>query len=577
MFKQVLINFEETDIRVAMLEDGNLAELFVEDMRARSSIGNIYKGRIESIVPGLRALFINIGLEKNAFLHFNDVLPELELPQRGRPERETQRQAKARMKDAAASEEESLDEDDYLEPLLGEGDAEGEKAERPPRSAHQPDRKARRLRVGDEILVQVIKEKISEKGARVTTFLTMPGRFLVYMPFSENSGGVSRRIEDVNERKRLRQILREINEEVGPVIIRTAGLEQDMDEIRDDARQLATSWDQIMKRAARMRAPACVHNDHEILRRLVRDNFNDEIDEILIDSKSAMRELITACQEMVPSLPPRIHYYDSPINIFDTFEVEKQFQKALKRKVWLRSGGAIIIDETEAMTAIDVNSGKFVGDEDQESVILKTNMEACRAIARQLRLRDLGGLVVIDFIDMGSREHELQVLREFKKVLRADRAKFSISDFSNFGLIEMTRKRVRKSLLHSLYRPCPYCDGSSRILNEPQLWKQLKYDLMAELEQTPGVERVEIMVHSQFKGYLQENVLDALGVIAGRYQVGIQIVGCNDLHHEAIKIVKHLKSDAKPGSGPAAAGNDESAGRSKKRLESTPMAHNNAS
>src|SRR5690606_7159731 len=211
---------------------------------------------------------------------------------------------------------------------------------------------------------------------------------------------------------------------------------------------------------------------------------------------------------------------------------------------WLRSGGAIIIDETEAMTAIDVNSGKFVGEDDQDAVILKTNLEACRAIARQLRLRDLGGLIVIDFIDMSSREHEQQVMREFKRCLRADRAKFSISDFSAFGLVGMTRKRVRKSLAHALYRPCPYCGGSSRILNEQQLWKQLKYELLAELEKLPRADRVDIMVHSQFKTYLQNNVLDALATLAGKYGVGINIVGCNEMHHESFKIIKRLNSGA---------------------------------
>ncbi|MEN6627294.1 MAG: Rne/Rng family ribonuclease [Candidatus Sumerlaeia bacterium] len=584
MLKQVLINREELDLRVAVMEDGTLAELFIENAAAQSIIGNIYKGRVESIVPGLRAVFVNIGMEKNAFLHFNDVLPEYELPQRGRPEREYRRSQPAPVKEAVETEDET--EDDYVEPIVSdtddddeddgdEGD-EGEKAPPPPK-AKKPERKKRRLRAGDEILVQVVKEKISEKGARITTYLTLPGRFLVFMPFADNSGGVSRRIEDVGERRRLRQILREINEEVGAVIIRTAGLEQEEDEIRRDARQLAQSWDEIQKRAAKAHAPACVHNDHEILRRLVRDNFTADIDEILIDSVPAMRELIESCEAMVPALVDRIHYYDSATNIFDTFEVEKQFQKALKRKVWLRSGGAIIIDETEAMTAIDINSGKFVGDEDQESVILKTNLEAARAIARQLRLRDLGGLVVIDFIDMNSRDHELQVLREFKRALRSDRAKFSISDFSTFGLVEMTRKRVRKSLIHSLYRSCPYCGGSARILNEPQLWKQLKYDLIAELEQTADVVRVEIMVHSQFKTYLQENVLDALAGIAGRYGVGLNIIGCPEMHHEAIKFIKHLKSGAQEMVEVKLEVQGGLDNGLKKRLETTQMAHNNAS
>ncbi len=584
MRKQVLINVEEMDIRVAMLEDGQLAELFVEDLNARSLIGNIYKARVESIVPGLRAVFVNIGLEKNAFLHFNDVLPEIELPQRGRPERESAGRAKARMKDAGTSDEDTL-EDEYVEPLNGEGEddggaeegAEGEPVRERPPAREKVSRVARRLHVGDELLVQVTKEKISEKGARVTTYLTLPGRFLVFMPYSD-SGGVSRRIEDVGERKRLRTILREIKEEIGgAVIIRTAGLEQEEEEIRHDAQVLGRAWDTIMKRAAKGRCPSCIHNDHEILRRLVRDNFTEDIDEILIDSKQAMRDLIPACQDMVPALVDRIVYYDSATNIFDTFEVEKQFQKALKRKVWLRSGGAIIIDETEAMTAIDVNSGKFVGEEDQESVILKTNLEACRVIARQLRLRDLGGLIVVDFIDMNSREHELQVLREYKRVLRQDRAKFSISDFSDFGLVEMTRKRVRKSLSNALYKPCPYCMGSARILNEPQLWKQLKYELIGELEQTPGVATVDIMVHSEIKTYLHENVLEALGQIAGRYGVGLNIVGCNDFHHESIKFVKHMKSGVGGSGRIAPSPSLVGLGSAEKKLESPYRGSHNAS
>ncbi|MCL5270550.1 MAG: Rne/Rng family ribonuclease, partial [bacterium] len=389
---------------------------------------------------------------------------------------------------------EAADEDDeYVEPLYDEpeGDGDGEEDDEDEAPPPRPARRSLPLHVGDEILVQVTKEEISDKGPRVTTYISIPGRYLVYMPFSDNDGGVSRRIEDVGERKRLRQVLRDIQRDSGAFIIRTAGLDQEEDAIKEDAAILQKAWDQIQARAGRSKAPARLHDDREILTRVVRDNFSDDIDEILIDSKPAMRELFKACQAMVPQLCNRVHYYDSATNIFDTFEVEKQFQKALRRKVWLRSGGAIVIDETEALTAIDVNSGKYVGADDQEQVILKTNMEACRAIAHQLRLRDLGGLIVMDFIDMKSREHELQVLREFKRCLKNDRAKYTVSDFSEFGLVEMTRKRVRQSLAKSFYRPCPYCDGSGRILSEPQLWKQLKYDLLAEMEKPPRTSTID--------------------------------------------------------------------------------------
>lgn len=534
MRKQVLINVEATDVRVAVQEDGTLVELFVEDNKSRSRVGNIYKGRVEGIVPGLKAVFVNIGAEKNAFLHFSDVLPEFDLPHRGRPERE--RRSPARIAADAADEDEDEDEE-FVEPLEDE-DAEEQAVQKQKR----PPRRSRPLKVGEEILVQVTKEEISEKGARITTYISLPGRYLVLMPFSENSGGVSRRIEDAGERRRLRQILSDIKPEEGSFIIRTAGLEQDEDAIRRDAQLLQKNWQSILRKAGRGRAPVSVYDEQDILTRVVRDNFTEDLDEILIDSAPAMRGLFKACQEMIPELCNRIHFYDSPVNIFDTFEVEKQFQKALKRKVWLRSGGAIVIDETEALIAIDINSGKYVGQEDQDQVILKTNLEACRAVARQLRLRDLGGLVVIDFIDMNSREHEMQVLREFKRCLRSDRAKYSVSDFSEFGLVQMTRKRVKKSLASSFYRPCPYCEGSGRILSESQLWKELKYDLIAELEQAPKADSVDILVHSQLKTYMQQNVLEALTTLANKYQVALNVVASGDFHHEQVKIVKRWNS-----------------------------------
>jgi Rne/Rng family ribonuclease len=585
MRKQALINVEETDIRVAMLEDGVLVELFIEDLHSRSKIGNIYKGRVEGIVPGLKAVFVDIGCAKNAFLHFSDVLAEFELPQRGRPERARRPpvRAAARVAADAASED-----DEYIEPLYTDGESaatseeELEDAEAGPQK--RLPRRSRPLRVGDEMLVQVTKEEINDKGPRVTTYISLPGRYLVLMPFSSGGGGVSRRIEDMGERKRLRALLRALAPDNGSFIIRTAGLEQDEEAIRKDAEHMQRLWPQILRRASRCRAPARVHDDQEILTRVMRDNFGDDLDEILIDSKPAMRSLVRACQELVPSLCERIHYFESSASLFDTFEVEKQFEKALKRKVWLRSGGAIVIDETEAMTAIDVNSGKYVGHDDQDQVILKTNLEACRVIARQLRLRDLGGLIVIDLIDMNVREHEQQVLREMKRCLRADRAKWSLSDFSEFGLVEMTRKRVRRSLASAFYRPCPHCEGSGRVLSEAQLWKQLKYDLIAALEKQPVLGSVDIVVHSNLKTYMQANVVETLGALAGKYGVALHIVALQNCHNEHIEIVTHAKSvieatagaPSEPDVAAAAKGRKRGRKPAEKKLESASAAQDNA-
>lgn len=558
---QTLINVEETSIRVAMLEDGALVELFVESQDARTVVGNIYKGRVDGVIPSLKAVFVDIGTGKNAFLHYNDVLAEFELPERGRPERQRPRPPRrTRAKDHGALESD----DEFIEPLE---DSERDVAPR----------KKRPLRVGDEIIVQVTKDEINTKGARITSYISMPGRFLVLMPHSSRGGGVSRRIDDPDERKRLRTLLKEIQSSDGSLIIRTAGTEQGEDEIRKDAKSLHERWDSIQKRASRCRAPANLYEDKDLLGRVVRDNFRPNMNEILVDDLDSMRQLIESCRDMVPELCDRIHFYDSAINIFDTFEVEKQFQKAVKRKVWLRSGGALVIDETEALVAIDVNSGKSVGHEDQDALILKTNLEACRAIARQLRLRDLGGLIVIDFIDMNPRDHENQVSREFRKCLRQDRARYTILDFSEFGLIEMTRKRVRQSLASTAFQGCPYCDGSGRILSDAQLWKQLKYDLMAEMEHSSRLDLIEITVHSDFKTYLQTKVVDGLSEVAGKYGVELKIHEDREYHHERFKITKHLKSTIKKNYRKPSRARKPSSKSPEKKLESTGAANDNTS
>lgn len=576
MRKQILINVEETDIRVAAMEDGVLVEMFVENLESRTKVGNIYKGRIESIVPGLKAAFVNIGCEKNAFLHFADILQEYDLPHRGRPER----LRPSKLEDANT--DETIEEDDeFAAPTLSDDEAmelmEEEDEEEPlPKKVKRPSPRSKQLHVGDELLVQVTKEEINTKGPRITSYISLPGRFLVLMPCSDRGGGVSRRIDDTTERRRLRQILRNIEAGEGSVIIRTAGIDQSEEEILQDVDQLRKTWGSIQRTASRVSAPARVYDDQEILHRVVRDYFTEDIDEILIDNKDSMRKLITSTQDMVPSLVNRVIYYDSPTNIFDTFEVETQFQKALKRSVGMRSGGAIVIDETEALTAIDVNSGKFVGQGDQDQVILKTNLDACRAVARQLRLRDLGGLIVIDFIDMNQRDHELQVLREFKRCLRGDRAKYTTSDFSTFGLVEMTRKRVRKSLARAFFTPCPYCDGSGHIISPPQLWKQLKYDLLAKLESKPKAESVDITVHCDLKTYLQDNVLEALTNIAQEYDIKLNIISKYDYHHERYDIVKHSKSSNDNSKPSRRGGTGRRRKPAEKKLESTPSGNDNA-
>ncbi len=294
-----------------------------------------------------------------------------------------------------------------------------------------------------------------------------------------------------------------------------------------------------------MRAPGgtLVYNEGDIVQRLVRDTLRNDINEILIDSKPQMRQLLEACETMAPRMVERVHLFESAKNMFDVFEVEKQFQKALKRKFFLKSGGFIVIDETEALTAIDVNSGKFVGKDDQDSVILKTNLEACKAISRQLRLRDLGGLVVMDFIDMTNRDHQHQVLRELRKCLNSDNAKYSISGFSEFGLVEMTRKRIRVSLAKTIFRQCPYCEGSGKILGEPQTWKLIKYGVIEELSKNEDIGSIDVLVHYEIRSYLEKEVLADLKMISNRFKVKLNFIGRPDYHHEQFSFITHLRSD----------------------------------
>lgn len=605
MRKQVLINVEATEVRLAMLEDGALVELFVEDIQSKSNVGSLYLGRVEGIVPGLKAVFLNIGRERNAFLHFSGILPEYDLPQRGRPERayyyddsdlpsEPDDDAEndyVEMYDSPVAESSQLNDDEE-----DDSEAVSEEAIERPKRVRIPHR-SKPLCVGDEILVQVIKDEINDKGARVTSFVSLPGRYLVMMPYAERTGGVSRRIDSAEERKRLRHILRTIQSDPNDpefgrssFIIRTAGLEQDEKAIREDAEQLRKTWRMIQAKAKKSHAPCIVYNEQEILSRVARDYFSDDLDEILVDSKPALRQLINACQLMIPSLTKRIHYFDSTTSLFDAFEVELQFQGALSRKVMTPSGGGIVVDETEALTAIDVNSGRYVGQSDQEQVILHTNLEACHVIARQLRLRDIGGLIVIDFIDMATSDQEASILRELKRCLKSDRARFSVSNFSEFGTVQMTRKRVRRSLARSLYRPCPYCEGEGRIQTESQLWKALKYDLTMTLERIPRPKAIQIQVHETLKQYMQSHAVGDLSEIANAFNVSLNIVSVKDSHHERYQIVTpemlaatYMPANLPPtgipptGIAPPASLNGRAASSSASRIAPTPSVFEQAS
>ncbi|MCX7716867.1 MAG: Rne/Rng family ribonuclease [Candidatus Sumerlaeaceae bacterium] len=408
-----------------------------------------------------------------------------------------------------------------------------------PRPAPQPVRRAvlpvtEALKKGDEIMVQVIKEEIGLKGARITTYISLPGRYLVLLPFPEEEGGVSRKVENYEERKRLKRLLRDIRQDLGAdkvgFIVRTAGVDRDESEIRSDVEFLLQEWERVNKRYAEISAPGLAYDDSNILYRLARDVFDESISEILIDSAEEAENLKEILRSLIPQLVDKVKVYDEPENIFHKFQVERQIQKAGRRKVWLKSGGYLIIDEAEALTAIDVNTGKFVGKDDQEKMILKTNLEAARAIARELKLRDIGGIIVIDFIDMKDPRNRETLLNEFRGYLRRDRSKTSVSGISEFGLVEMTRKRVRQSLRKTLFMDCPYCQGAGVVLNESQIWLHIKHDIVNILETSQPRPSLHVVVNPRLRAFIEQNYKDTITRWQEKYGVEVTI-GMSDLLH----------------------------------------------
>ncbi len=415
MSTELLINVTPSECRVALIENGVLQEVQLERDGNRGIVGNIYLGKVSRVLPGMQAAFVDIGLEKAAFLHASDIVN-------------------------SASIVEGVDE--------------------------QPVKKVQDIRElvrqGQYIMVQVVKDPLGTKGARLTTDITIPSRYLVFMPDATHVG-VSQRIESEEERHRLKDIVTQYNDENGGFIVRTAAEGASEEELMHDAQFLKKLWLKITERRKKSRKECILHEDLKLAFRTLRDYVGEDMERIRVDSKLTYQELTEFTREFVPQLGKVLEYYPGERPIFDLFDVENEIQKALHRKVELKSGGYLIIDQTEAMTTVDVNTGAFVGHRNLEETIFNTNIEATSAIARQLRLRNLGGIIIIDFIDMISDEHKHRVLHSLEQALSKDRAKANINGLSALGLVEMTRKRTRESLEHILCGVCPSCAGRGSL------------------------------------------------------------------------------------------------------------------
>ncbi len=431
MSEEILINVTPPETRVALVENGIAQEIIIERTGKRGLVGNIYKGRICRVLPGMQAAFVEIGLERAAFLHASDIASG------GAP--------------------------------LGEG----------------TENITSLVREGGEIIVQVVKDPLGTKGARLTTNLSIPSRYLVYMP-SLDSAGISQKIETDDERRRLRQLIDNFIKESeisGGFIARTAAEGVSEATLQTDMLFLARLWEAIQERCRTTPPGSLVHEDLPLLLRALRDLVTPEVEKIRIDSRESCTRAQQFARQLIPDLNVAIEYYPGGRPIFDLYGVEDEIQKALERKVDLKSGGHLIIDQTEAMTTIDINTGGFVGHRNLEETIFKTNMEAAQAICRQLRLRNLGGIIIIDFIDMQDEDHKRQVLRALEKCLARDHAKTHITEVSSLGLVEMTRKRTRESLEHVLCEPCPCCGGRGSLKTAETTCYEIFREILREARQ----------------------------------------------------------------------------------------------
>ncbi|OQX95466.1 hypothetical protein B6I21_05280 [candidate division KSB1 bacterium 4572_119] len=477
MKKKIIINAAIGEIRIAILENDKLAELFVEKPESERSVGDIYLGRVVNVVKGMRAAFVNIGQKQDAFLHFSDI-------------------------------GESFSTVSAMVDLDDNGNNQ---------KAYSPDE----IKVGQQILVQIIKEPISTKGSRLTTQISIPGRFLILVPNSRMVG-VSKKIENMRDRKRLRKIGREIRPDGFGLIVRTVAEGRDKLVLQADVEALKKNWKKIENKIKNSKPPELVFKDMGMMSSVIRDLFTKDVDSLIVDSRKLYRKIVHYLKGVAHGMAPMVEYYDRREPIFDHYGIESEIEKSLSRKVTMKSGGSIIFDQTEALAAIDVNSGKFIGRKDHEQNSLKINLEAANEIARQLRLRDLGGIIVIDFIDMKEAKNKKKLYDDFKREIKKDRAQANITQLSEFGLIEMTRERIRPSLIYKMSETCPTCGGLGRITSKTRILNQVER-WIKRFRASSRERRVRIVTHPEIKSYLSEGTRSPIRKLMWKYFIKIEL------------------------------------------------------
>ncbi|HDM09663.1 MAG: Rne/Rng family ribonuclease [Deltaproteobacteria bacterium] len=508
MSTDLIINARPYETRVALVENGVVAELHIERRTGQELVGNIYRGRIVRVLPGMQAAFVDIGLERTAFLYVSDVHREFQDIEQIMLQ--TQNEGK---------DQEGINQNDF-----GSGN-----------KAYTSLPIEDLLQEGQEIMVQIAKEPYGTKGARVTSHISLPGRHLVLMPTLTHIG-VSRKIEDTEERERLRSIIREIRPNGMGFIVRTVSEGATKDKLKAEMEFLLRLWDTIRSRMEKTSRPGLLHKDLAISLRAVRDLFTKEVDKLIIDSPEEYESIMEFINTFAPRLKFSVELYEGEDPIFDAYGIEMEISRALSNKIWLKSGGYIVIELTEALTAIDVNTGSYVGKRNLEETILKTNLEAVKEIAYQLRFRNIGGLIVIDFIDMEKKANRERVFLALKEALSKDKANTNILPMSDLGLIEMTRKRTRENLNRLLCEPCCYCEGKGMLKSR----KTICYEIFRELErETPWSaeqENVYILVNPEIATILKEEEQDSILELEKKINKRLVIIAKEDFHLEQYEV-----------------------------------------
>ncbi len=526
MKKEIVINETANEIRIAITEDKRLAELYVESPEKERLVGDIFYGKVARVMPGIRAAFIDIGHKQDAFLHFSDIGDAFS--------------------DYASlmGEDEDIDDDDddsedddtppgansiqEVLPNAPSNNRRGQDSRNRQRNQSQqqqryvdPKKNVPNLVSGQDIIVQVTKEPVGRKGVRVTSEISLPGRFLVLMPFNGRIG-VSKKIPNFKEKRRLRRIVRSILPEGFGVIIRTVASDRDEAALRADIEKLVETWREMEKKIKVDKPPTLLYKDMTTTSHVIRDLFTDSVERVVTDSKRLHKEIRSYLEQNSPHLLDKVELYKDREPIFDAYGVEKEISTSLGRKVWLKSGGYIIIEQTEAMVVVDVNSGRYAAKREQEQNSLRTNMEASRELCRQVRLRDIGGIIVVDFIDLEDDSSKKKVYDELRKEFRRDRAKVTVLPMTEFGLVQITRQRIRQSVLHSFSEPCPVCGGAGMIQSKATIVNHLERWLRRFTSEGREL-RLLLKVHPSLAQYLKEGTFSKIRILMFKYRVIIKI------------------------------------------------------